>query len=98
MSARNRLRETVTHPVTAIAFVVSALGSVGLGAFEPVWGLVSATAGMWFPAIAVTAGTILPEIGLGDAGTTILVTAAIVFVIVQLDKLADRAGEYFDNR
>lgn len=92
------LKELLTSPLTALALLLSALGSIGFGLIEPAWGLVSATAGMWFPAIAVSAGTILPEIGYGDVGTQVLVAAAIVFVVVQLDKFADRAIEYLRNR
>jgi len=91
-------KELVTHPLTALAVIGSALGSVGFALVEPGWSLVSTTAGMWFPAIAVTAGTILPEIGYGDIGTQVLVGAAIVFVAVQLDRLFDRAVKWYNNR
>jgi hypothetical protein len=91
-------RELLTSPLTVLAFVVSAIGSVGFGLLDPTWGLISATAGMWFPAVAVTAGTILPEIGYGDVGTQVLVAAAVVFVAVQLDRLADRAADYYKER
>jgi len=92
------MKELLTHPLTALAVVASALGSVGFGLVDPVWGLISATAGMWFPAISVTAGVLLPEYGLGDVGTQVLIAAAVVFVAVQLDRLYDRAVEYLRNR
>lgn len=92
------LKELLTSPLAALALLLSALGSIGFGLVEPAWGLVSATAGMWFPAIAVTSSTLLPEIGYGDVGTQVLVAAALVFVVVQLDKLADRVAEYLRNR
>jgi hypothetical protein len=92
------IRELLTHPLTAGAVVLSAIGQLGFGLVEPAWGLVSATAGTWFPAIAVTAGTIFPQIGLGDLGTQVLVAAAIVFVAVQLDRLLDKASDYLSDR
>lgn len=92
------VKELLTSPLTALAFVVSAVGSVGFGLFDPVWGLISATSGMWFPAIAVTAGTIFPEIGLESLGTQVLVAAAVVFVAVQLDRFYDRAAGYIREK
>jgi len=94
----DKIRELLAHPLTALAVLASALGSVGFGLFDPAWGLVSATASMWFPAISVSAGVLAPEFGYGDVGTQVLLAAAIVFVAVQLDKLYDRAAEYLRNR
>lgn len=91
-------RELLTHPLTLLATVGSLLGSIGFGLIDPVWSLVSTTSGMWFPAVAVTAGTILPEVGFGNLGTQVLLGAAIVFVAVQLDRLYDRAIEWYQNR
>jgi hypothetical protein len=91
-------RELLTHPLTLLATVGSLLGSIGFGLIDPVWGLVSTTSGMWFPAVSVTAGVLLPELGFGDLGTQILVAGAIVFVAVQVDRLYDRAAEYLRNR
>lgn len=88
------LNDIIHHPLTALAVVVSAIGQLGIGWIEPAWGLISATSGMWFPAIAVTAGTILPKIGFESIGTPILVAAAILFVGVQLDKLLERLLTY----
>lgn len=91
-------QELIRHPVTALAVVVSTIGQFGFGWFEPLWGLIASTAGIWFPAIAVSASEIFPQIGLGDIGPTVLLAAAIVFVAVQLDRLADRVAAYLDNR
>lgn len=91
------LNEVLNHPITALAVVLSAVGQFSIGWIEPVWSLVSATSGMWFPAIAVTAGTIMPEIGLEGIGTPLLVGAAILFVGVQLDRLADRVAEHLNK-
>ena len=93
-----RLKEFIYHPLTAGALGLSAIGQLGFGAFEPLWSLVSATSGMWFPAIAVTAGTIAPEIGFADLGTNVLLAAAIVFVGVQLDRLISRAKTWYNER
>lgn len=85
-------------PYTALAVVISAIGQVGFAWFDPVWGLLSATSGLWFPIIATTASTILPEIGYDQLGTQLLIAGALLFVGVQLDKLVDRAQDYFNNR
>lgn len=91
-------RELLTHPLTLLATVASLLGSIGFAILDPTWGLIATTSGMWFPAVSVTAGVLLPELGFGDLGTQLLVAAAIVFVAVQLDRLYDRAVEYLRNR
>lgn len=92
------VKELLAHPVTALAAVVSVVGQLGFGWFEPVWSLISATSGMWFPAIAVTAGTIFPEVGLKSLGTPVLLAAALLFVAVQLDRLFERIAEWWRNR
>jgi hypothetical protein len=91
-------KELLVHPVTALAAFVSVIGQFGFGWFEPVWGLISTTSGMWFPAIAVTAGTIFPEVGLSDLGTPVLLGAALLFVAVQLDRLGERVMRWLENR
>ena len=93
-----RLKTLLLHPLTTVAVVVSAVGQLSIGWVEPVWALISATSGYWFPAIATSSTTLLPEIGYGSEGTTVLVAAAIVFVGVQLDRLIDRVQQFFDNR
>lgn len=92
------VRELLTHPLTLVATVASLLGSIGFAILDPTWGLVSATSGLWFPAVSVTAGVLLPELGFEDLGTQLLVAGAIVFVAVQLDRLYDRAVEWYNNR
>lgn len=91
------IKELIAHLFTALALLFSGLGSL-VGVLDPVWSLVSATSGTWFPAIAVTAGTILPEIGLERTGTVILLGAAILFVSVQIDRLIDRIQTWRQNR
>lgn len=93
-----RLKNLLLHPLTTVAVVLSAVGQLSIGWVEPAWALVSTTSGYWFPAIATTATTLLPEIGYGSEGTTLLVAAAIVFVGVQVDRLVDRVQTFLDNR
>lgn len=95
---KERAKELVTSPVAVLAAVGSLIGSIGFGLFDPAWALISTTSGMWFPAISVTSGVLLPELGYGDIGTTVLMGAAIIFVAVQLDRLWDRAAEWRKNR
>lgn len=92
------LKQFVFHPLTAGAVILSTLGQLGVGLFDPIWSLVSATSGYWFPAIATTSATILPELGYGDLGTTVLVAAAVLYVAVLLDNGIDRAQQWFNNR
>lgn len=92
------LTEALSHPLTAVLSFLAAGMQLVFGAFDPAWSLISATASIWFPTVAVTAGTILPELGLPDLGTTILLLAASVFVAVQLDRLTKRVQTWYDNR
>lgn len=91
-------RKLLKSPYTALAVIVSAIGQVGFAWFDPAWGLLQATSGLWFPIIATTASTILPEIGYDQLGTQLLVAGALLFVGVQLDKLVDRARNWRENR
>ncbi|MBX0323877.1 hypothetical protein EGH21_12635 [Halomicroarcula sp. F13] len=93
-----RLKNLVLHPLTGGAVILSALGSLGLGLFDPLWGLLSATSGYWFPAVATTAATILPELGYAELGTKLLVAAAVLYVVILADKGLDRAQKWFNNR
>lgn len=95
---KDKIAEILTHPLTAVVTAIGAIGQLGFAWFDPVWGLLATTSGMWFPAIAVSAGTILPELGLSDLGTQVLFAAAILFVTIQLDKGWDRAKKYLRNR
>jgi hypothetical protein len=83
------IQDLIRHPLTALAAVVSAIGQLGFGWFEPAWTFLSGTAGIWFPAIAVSAGEIFPRIGLEKLAGPALLGAAILFVAVQLDRLTD---------
>jgi len=92
-----RAKAIVKSPYTAVAFVVSAIGQVGFAWFDPLWGLLQTTSGLWFPILATTASTILPELGFDQLGTQLLVAGALLFVGVQLDKLVDRVRDYFKD-
>jgi hypothetical protein len=86
---KEKLTEFLIHPLTGLAVVGSAVLSL-VPAFGPVWEFVGATSGTWFPLVAVSAGTILPEIGLQSLGSKVLLAAAIVYVAVYADRLAER--------
>ncbi|QLH83222.1 hypothetical protein [Halosimplex pelagicum] len=90
--------ERLKHPVTGLAVVVSAIGQLGFGAFEPAWALVSSTATYWFPALATSGATILPELGFPNLGTQVLLGAALVYVGVQLDRLVDKIQDWQEDR
>jgi hypothetical protein len=94
----DQLREAIAHPLSRLAAVVSVLGQFGFGWFDPLWTLLSSTANLWFPAIAVSAGEVFPRIGLGDWSGPVLFGAAIVFVAVQLDRLSERAMAFLNDR
>jgi hypothetical protein len=86
------IKEALLHPLAALA----ALGSILLATLpglEPIWSFIGATAGTWFPPIAVIAGTIMPELGLGGLGGKLLVGAGLVYVLVYADRLLDAAIE-----
>jgi len=92
------VKDLLAHPWTAVAVVVSAIGQVGFGAFEPAWSLISSTSGYWFPALATTSSTILPEVGYGELGSKLLVAGAILFVGVQVDRLIAKLQTWKENR
>ncbi|WP_276260585.1 hypothetical protein [Haloglomus litoreum] len=98
MTVPQQAKEAVFHPITQLSAFVSLLGGLSFGWFEPVWTLISATSGYWFPAIAVSAGEIFPRVGLGQYGGPALLGAAIIFVAVQLDRLKDRAETWLNDR
>lgn len=93
-----KLKEVLTHPISGLAALVGLVGQFGFAWFDPVWGLLSATAGTWFPLVAVSTSTILPEIGFGGYGTPILLGAAILFVAIQADRLVEKTFQYFNDR
>lgn len=91
-----RLKEIITHPLTYGSFGVTAI--LQLMGIVPIWDFVASTSSYWFPALATTGATILPELGYQEVGTTVLLTSAIVFVLVQLDKFADKTIKYLKER
>jgi hypothetical protein len=97
MGLKETLLHYASHPATAAGVVGSAvLQYVGL--FDPLWTLVATTSSLWFPAVSVFSATILPEFGYGDLGTKLLIAFAVLYVTVQLDRLADRTREYLRER
>ncbi|WP_415381468.1 hypothetical protein [Halosimplex sp. TS25] len=91
-------KEALNHPITGAALLLSAVGQVGFGAFEPAWALLSSTSMYWFPAVATSGATILPEFGYPDLGTKILLAGALVYVGVQVDKLLTKIKDWQENR
>lgn len=89
-----RLRELVAHPLTGLAVIGSAVLSL-VPSLGPIWEFIGATSGTWFPLVAVSAGTIFPEIGLQSLGSKVLLAAALVYVGVYADRFADRLQERF---
>lgn len=98
MTVSQQAREALAHPLAQLSAFVSLLGAWGFGWFEPAWTLISTTSSYWFPAIAVSAGEILPRLGYGGIAGPALLGAAIVFVAVQLDRLKDRAVTWLNER
>lgn len=92
------IKDTLKHPITGIAVLLSAVGGLSFGLVEPAWHFISVTSTYWFPAIATAGTTIAPEFGYEQLGTNLVVGAGIVFVAVQLDRLFDRAQEWRQNR
>ncbi|ELZ23495.1 hypothetical protein C475_14518 [Halosimplex carlsbadense 2-9-1] len=90
--------EKLKHPLTGLAVAVSTLGQLSFGWFEPVWALASSTATYWFPAVATSGATILPELGFPNLGTNVLLAGALLYVGVQLDKLVDKIQDWKENR
>ncbi|WP_226023220.1 hypothetical protein [Halomicrobium salinisoli] len=91
-------KDLIWHPLTGLAVGVSAIGQLGFGLLEPAWSLLSSTSGLWFPAIATTASTIMPELGYAQLGTKVLLASAILFVGVQVNKLIDKIQNWRENR
>lgn len=84
------------HPLTALSVIGSLVLST-LGAFGPVWDFIGASSGTWFPLVAVTAGTILPNVGFAELGTTVLVSAGVLYAAVYLDRFIDRLQEFINS-
>ena len=91
---KDELAQIVAHPLTGGAVIGSAVLST-IGQLAPLWDFLGATSGTWFPLIAVSAGTILPEVGLQQLGSQVLLAAAIVYVAIYADRLYDRIKERY---
>jgi len=89
-------KEIIKHPATAASVVVTAL--LQFSGVVPIWDFVASTSGYWFPALATTGATILPNIGYESLGTSLLLGSALVFVAVQIDKFADRAIQFIREK
>jgi len=89
-------KEIIKHPATAASVVVTA--TLQFSGIVPIWDFVASTSGYWFPALATTGATILPELGYESIGTTVLLASALVFVAVQVDKFADRALRFIRDK
>lgn len=90
--------DILLHPFAVGSYVISVVGQLGFGWFDPVWGLLTATAGTWFPAVSATATIIIPQTAFAEWGTPLLLASAVLYVSVKLDQLADRIQTYLDNR
>lgn len=86
-------KDILLHPLSAISVVGSLLLST-VGVFSPVWEFLGATSGTWFTMLAVTAGTILPNVGYPNLGTQLLLAASIVYVTIYADRFLDRLDQY----
>jgi hypothetical protein len=87
------LKEIIEHPVSAVVSLAAFIGQFAFGWVDAFFALISATATYWFPGIAAFAGTVMPNIGYGDLGTTILVAAAVLYAAVQVNGLIN----YFEK-
>ncbi|MFC6757886.1 MULTISPECIES: hypothetical protein [Haloarcula] len=90
-------QELLQSPYTAVAVIGSALGSIGYLPLD-LWTIIIDTSGLWFPAIATMASTILPEFGYESLGTQLLVAGAIVYVAVLLYRMYGRIKNWSENR
>lgn len=89
----DKIKKIVTSPLVALG----AIGSFVLGVLpvaEPIWSFLAATAGTWFPIASVSGGVLLPELGYGAVGSTLLFMAATAYVTVYLDRFIDRVQEW----
>lgn len=68
------------------------------GALDVVWQFLGATSSFWFPAIAVSAGTIMPEVGMADLGTRLLIAAALLYVAILASRFIDRAAAFIKEK
>lgn len=89
-------KELVYHPLTALAVVGSTLLAIVPG-LAPLWEFLGATSGTWFPLATATGGIVLPNLGLPDLGTQLLLAGGLVYVAVYADRLIDRTRDYLRN-
>lgn len=92
-------KQLLSSPWTwASAAFTSLLGILGF--IDPVWHLLGSTASYWFPAVAVTASTIAPNVGWLDASTaqSALLIAAFVYIAILVDKFGEKAATYWKER
>jgi hypothetical protein len=96
MSLRDTLSRLVSRPVGLAASGLT-LVSGWLGMLDPAIQFVSATAGTWFPAIAVGSQWVLPQIpAVPDGfGTDLIIAAAVVYVAILLSRLGRKAKEKY---
>lgn len=73
----------------AVLAGVVAMAGVLAGGFD----LLAATAGTWFPMIAVSATAILPEFGYQRAGERVLLLAAFVYVGILAARFVDKTRD-----
>lgn len=87
---RTTLWELVTGPV-AVASAAATLLAGLLGVFDPLWQLLVATSGMWFP-ITASLSAVAPLIEAIPTGlvTQVFIVATFVYVAILLDRLAER--------
>lgn len=88
MSLAELLEGEITGLRALLAGVV-AMAGVLAGGFD----LLAATAGTWFPMIAVSATAILPEFGYKSVGERVLLLAAFVYVGILAARFFDKTKE-----
>lgn len=97
MARIESLKEALTSPLTALAVFLSTAAAT-IPSLGPVWDLVGATSSLWYPLIAVSGSTLLPQFGFRDLGTTVLVAGSLVFAVYHADRLVDRVAKWYENQ
>lgn len=87
------LTEVLTGPWAVGSAVVTLLAGV-LGVLDPLIQIVTATTGTWFP-IAATVSAVAPLVEWipTNLATQAFVVAAFIYIVVLLDRFAERAVE-----
>jgi len=98
---RERLKEWLTSPLTAILWVfgwVANLFDPVLALFDPVFGFVGSTAGIWFPLTGAldTAARMIPAIP-SVVTRELLLVALMIYILYRLEQLTDAAQRYFNR-